>query len=58
MTPSCLVSATGRTELILTEEYGGMFGAKSQRFYFGRVAFGSIWRVAFRGEVEAAEIQM
>lgn len=22
MTPSCLVSATGRTELILTEEYG------------------------------------
>ena len=35
-----------------------MFGAKSQRFYFGHVAFGSIWRVAFRGEVEAAEIQM
>lgn len=35
-----------------------MFGAKSQRFYFGCVVFGEHLESSVQGEVEAAEIQM
>lgn len=48
MTPSCLVSATGRRELILTEEDGEeCLGQKVKGSTLDVLYLGSIRRVAF-----------
>ena len=56
MTPSCLVSATGRRELPLTEEDGEeCLGQEVKGSTLDMLNLGSIWRVALLGEVGAGD---